>query len=150
MVSRQLTVNVAVRWDVVTQPVDKFNRQSNFDTNTGLLDIATANNRAPNVDNYYGNVDPRVGFSYSPNNGRTAIRAAFGITTFTANYGGIGGSLERNFPFFEQYSVTQSTAYTPWATMGGASAVNPAYAVYLSWSAGLRAAVHGRASHPAT
>jgi len=130
VVSRQLTLNVALRWDVVTQPVDKFNRQSNFDTNTGLLDIATANNRAPNVNNYYGNVDPRVGFSYSPNNGRTAIRAAFGITTFTANGGGIGGSLERNFPFFEQYSVTQSVSYTPWATMGGATAVNPAYTTY--------------------
>ncbi|WP_216845252.1 carboxypeptidase regulatory-like domain-containing protein [Granulicella sp. S156] len=129
-VSRQLTLNVAVRWDVVTQPVDKFNRQSNFDTTTGLLDIATANNRAPNVDNYYGNVDPRIGFSYSPNNGKTAIRGAFGITTFTANGGGIGGSLERNFPFFEQYSVTQSSAYTPWATMGGAAGVNPAYADY--------------------
>jgi hypothetical protein len=129
-VSRQLTLNVAVRWDVVTQPVDKFNRQSNFDTTTGLLDIATANNRAPNVDNYYGNVDPRIGFSYSPNNGRTAIRGAFGITTFTANGGGIGGSLERNFPFFEQYSVTQSSAYTPWATLGAAAGVNPAYANY--------------------
>ncbi len=127
-VSRQLTLNLAVRWDVVTQPVDKFNRQSNFDVNTGLLDIASANNRAPNVDNYYGNVDPRVGFSYSPNNGKTAIRGAFGITTFTANFGGIGGSLERNFPFFEQYSVTQQTAYTPWATMGAGTEVNPAYA----------------------
>ena len=129
-VTRQLTVNYAVRWDVVTQPVDKFNRQSNFDTTTGLLDIATANNRAPNVDNYYGNVDPRVGFSYSPNRGKTAIRAAFGITTFTANYGGIGGSLERNFPFFEQYSSSQSTAYTPWATMGAASGVDPAFASF--------------------
>jgi hypothetical protein len=130
MVSRQLTLNVAVRWDVVTQPVDKFNRQSNFDANTGVLDIATGNNRAPNVDNYYGNIGPRVGFSYSPNNGKTAIRAAFGITTFTANGGGIGGSLERNFPFFEQYSVTQSTAYTPWATMGSATVVNPVYTTY--------------------
>lgn len=128
--ARQLTVNFAVRWDVVTQPVDKFNRQSNFDTTTGLLDIATNNNRAPNVNNYYGNVDPRVGFTYSPNHGKTAVRAAFGITTFTANYGGIGGSLERNFPFFEQYSSSQSTAYTPWATMGAAAAVNPAYASF--------------------
>jgi hypothetical protein len=59
LVWKQLTVNLAVRWDVVTQPVDKFNRQSNFDTNTGLLDISTPNNRAPNVDNTYGNVDPR-------------------------------------------------------------------------------------------
>jgi hypothetical protein len=130
LVRRQLTVSLAVRWDVVTQPVDKFNRQSNFDTTTGLLDIATGNNRAPNVDNYYGNVDPRIGFSYSPNNGRTAIRAAFGITTFTANGGGIGGSLERNFPFFEQYSASQSASYTPWATMGGAATVDTAYASF--------------------
>jgi hypothetical protein len=129
-VARQLTVNFAVRWDVVTQPVDKFNRQSNFDTTTGLLDIATGNNRAPNVDNYYGNIDPRLGFSYSPNHGKTAVRAAFGINAFTANYGGIGGSLERNFPFFEQYSSSQSTTYTPWATMGAASAVDPAYASF--------------------
>lgn len=129
-VTRQLTVNYAVRWDVVTQPVDKFNRQSNFDTTTGLLDIATGKNRAPNVDNYYGNVDPRLGFSYSPNHGKTAVRAAFGIDAFTANYGGIGGSLERNFPFFEQYSSSQSTTYTPWATMGAASAVDPAYASF--------------------
>jgi hypothetical protein len=114
----------------VTQPVDKFNRQSNFDTATGLLDIATGKNRAPNVNNYYGNVDPRIGFSYSPNNGRTAFRGAFGITTFTANGGGIGGSLERNFPFFEQYSANQSAAYTPWATMGSAAAVDPAYASF--------------------
>jgi Carboxypeptidase regulatory-like domain/TonB dependent receptor len=128
VVAPQLTLNLAVRWDVVTQPVDKFNRQSNFDVNTGLLDIATPNNRAPNVDNYYGNVDPRVGFSYSPNHGKTAIRGAFGMTTFTAQGGGLGGSLERNFPFFEQYTVTQQIAYTPFATMGAAAAVDPAYA----------------------
>jgi|HubBroStandDraft_5_1064220.scaffolds.fasta_scaffold07515_1 hypothetical protein len=147
LVSRELTVNVALRWDVVTQPVDKFNRQSNFDTTTGLLDIATGNNRAPNVDNYYGNVDPRLGFSYSPNNGKTAIRAAFGITTFTANFGGIGGSLERNFPFFEQYSSNQSTAYTPWATMGAASAVDPAYASFYH---GLQAFVPLSTAAPVT
>jgi outer membrane receptor protein involved in Fe transport len=39
LVSRQLTVNLAVRWDVVSQPVEKFNRQSNFDTNTGRSPI---------------------------------------------------------------------------------------------------------------
>lgn len=113
--SEQWSITVALRWDVVTQPVDKFNRQSNFDLSTGLLDIATSGNRAPNVDNYYGNVAPRVGFSYSPNHGKTAIRGAFGMTTFTAAFGGIGGSLERNFPYFEQYSLNQSYAYTPWS-----------------------------------
>jgi hypothetical protein len=111
--TKSLTLNLALRWDVITQAVDKFNRQSNFNLSTGLLDIATSDNRAPNVDNYYGNFAPRVGFSYSPNNGKTAIRSAFGITTFPGNFGAIGGNLERNFPFFQQYYVNQQAAYTP-------------------------------------
>ena len=112
-VSKSLTLNLALRWDVITQAIDKFNRQSNFNLSTGLLDIATSNNRAPNVDNYYGNFAPRVGFAYSPNNGKTAIRGAFGITTFPGNFGAIGGNLERNFPFFQQYYLNQQLAYTP-------------------------------------
>jgi hypothetical protein len=112
-VAKSLTLNLALRWDVITQAIDKFNRQSNFNLQTGLLDIATSSNRAPNVDNYYGNFAPRVGFSYSPNNGKTAIRGAFGITTFPGNFGAIGGNLERNFPFFQQYYLNQQLAYTP-------------------------------------
>jgi hypothetical protein len=112
-IAKSLTVNLALRWDVITQAIDKFNRQSNFDLSTGLLDIATSNNRAPNVDNYYGNFAPRVGFTYSPNDGRTAVRGAFGITTFPGNFGAIGGNLERNFPFFQQYYLNQQAAYTP-------------------------------------
>ncbi|WP_165420235.1 TonB-dependent receptor [Edaphobacter modestus] len=112
-VSKSLTLNLALRWDVITQAVDKFNRQSNFNLSTGLLDIASSSNRAPNVNNYYGNFAPRVGFSYSPNNGRTAVRGAFGMTTFPGNFGAIGGNLERNFPFFQQYYVNQQLAYTP-------------------------------------
>ncbi|HET6220322.1 MAG TPA: TonB-dependent receptor [Acidobacteriaceae bacterium] len=112
-VAKNLTLNLALRWDVITQAIDKFNRQSNFDLTTGKLDIATPSNRAPNVDNYYGNFAPRVGFSYSPNNGRTAVRGAFGITTFPGNFGAIGGNLERNFPFFQQYYLNQQLAYTP-------------------------------------
>jgi hypothetical protein len=112
-VAKNLTFNLALRWDVITQAIDKFNRQSNFDLTTGKLDIATSSNRAPNVDNYYGNFAPRVGFSYSPNYGRTAIRGAFGITTFPGNFGAIGGNLERNFPFFQQYYLNQQIAYTP-------------------------------------
>ncbi|WP_446745414.1 carboxypeptidase regulatory-like domain-containing protein [Silvibacterium acidisoli] len=112
-VAKGLTLNLALRWDVITQAIDKFNRQSNFNLQTGLLDIATSDNRAPNVDNYYGNFAPRVGFSYTPNDGRTAIRGAFGMTTFPGNFGAIGGNLERNFPFFQQYYVNQQLAYTP-------------------------------------
>ena len=111
--SKSLTLNLALRWDVITQAIDKHNRQSNFNLTTGLLDISSNKNRAPNVDNYYGNYAPRVGFSYSPDNGRTAVRGAFGMTTFPDNFGAIGGNLERNFPFFQQYFLNQQLAYTP-------------------------------------
>jgi outer membrane receptor for ferrienterochelin and colicin len=44
-VLKSLTLNVALRWDVITQAIDKFNRQSNFNLSTGLLDIATSSKR---------------------------------------------------------------------------------------------------------
>lgn len=117
--SKSLTLNLALRWDLITHATDKFNRQSNFDLTTGLIDLASGSNPAPNVNNYYGNFAPRVGFSYTPNNGQTAIRGAFGITTFPGNYGALGGFLEREFPFFQEYYLNQQAAYTPWTTLSG-------------------------------
>ena len=112
--TKNLTVNVALRWDLITNPTDRHNRQSNFDFDTGLLTVANSDNRHPNMDNYLGGYSPRVGFAYSPNNGRTAIRGAFGITHFPGNFGAMGGTLERNFPFFETFKASQQLAYTPW------------------------------------
>jgi len=99
-VTRRLTLNVGLRWDVYTTPVDAHNHQSNFVPSTGLIQIASSSNRGPNVDTYYGNWGPRVGFAYSPDNGRTAFRAAYGISYFPDNFGATGGTLERNYPFF--------------------------------------------------
>jgi Carboxypeptidase regulatory-like domain len=113
----KLTLNLAVRWDLITMYNDVNNRQSNWDPQTGLLDIATAGNRAPNVPTDYHNFAPRIGLAYSPDNGKTAIRAAFGITNFPDHYGAAGGTLERNWPFFEEYTLTQPSANTPWAAM---------------------------------
>ena len=103
-VSRELTLNLAFRWDLITPAIDKSNRQSNFNLATGQLDFATSGNRGPNVDTYYGGYSPRVGFAYAPEKGDTTISGAFGITHFPGNFGAIGGFLERNFPFFEVFS----------------------------------------------
>jgi outer membrane receptor protein involved in Fe transport len=99
-VTHSLTLNLGLRWDLFTRPVEKFNRQSNFDPSTGLIDVASSNNRGPNVNNYYGNLGPRVGVAWSPNDGKTAVRAAYGISYFPDNFGATGGTLERNYPFF--------------------------------------------------
>ncbi|HEY4782327.1 MAG TPA: carboxypeptidase regulatory-like domain-containing protein, partial [Chthoniobacterales bacterium] len=96
--TRNLTLNLALRWDLITPAIDKDNHQSNFDLAKGVLDFASSGNRGPNVNTYYGGYSPRVGFAYSPNSGKTAVTGAFGITYFPGNFGAIGGFLERNFP----------------------------------------------------
>jgi len=103
-VTRNLTLNLALRWDLITPAIDKENHQSNFDLAQGVLVFASSNNRGPNVDTYFGGFSPRVGFAYSPNDGRTSVKGAFGITHFPGNFGAMGGFLERNFPFFEVFS----------------------------------------------
>ena len=119
-VTKELTLNLALRWDLITMYNDVNNHQSNLDMNTGLLDIATAGNRGPNVDTNYHNFAPRIGFAYSPDSGRTAIRGAWGITNFPDHYGAAGGTLERNWPWFEEYVLGQQIANTPWAALSSA------------------------------
>ncbi|HWQ55186.1 MAG TPA: TonB-dependent receptor [Bryobacteraceae bacterium] len=99
-VTNSMTLNLGLRWDLFTRPVEKYNRQSNFNPSTGLIDIASKDNRGPNVDNYLRNWGPRFGFAWSPDNGKTALRGAYGISYFPDNFGATGGTLERNYPFF--------------------------------------------------
>jgi Carboxypeptidase regulatory-like domain/TonB dependent receptor len=103
-IRRNLTLNLALRWDLITAAIDKNNKQSNFNLTTGMLEFATDGNRAPNVDNYYGGYSPRVGFAYTPGGINTTISGAFGVTHFPGNFGAMGGFLERNFPFFEVFT----------------------------------------------
>ena len=103
-IKRNLTLNLALRWDLITAAIDKNNKQSNFNTTTGVLEFATDGNRAPNVDNYYGGYSPRVGFAYTPYGNNTTVSGAFGVTHFPGNFGAMGGFLERNFPFFEVFT----------------------------------------------
>lgn len=144
-ITRKLTLNLGLRWDLFTPPVDAQNRQSNFVPSTGLIQVASSSNRGPNVDTYHRNWGPRVGFAYSPDNGKTAIRAAYGISYFPDNFGANGGTLERNYPFFlivDQKAPSQTTpslnlsnglpAPTPVATTpGGTLSPPPNFGVFV-------------------
>ena len=116
-VTSKLTLNMALRWDLITMYNDVNNHQSNWNPATGLLDVATAGNRGPNVPTNYHIFAPRLGAAYSPDGGRTAVRVAFGMTNFPDHYGAAGGTLERNWPWFEEYTLTQPSANTPWAAL---------------------------------
>ncbi len=82
-VTKKVTLNLGVRYDVYTQPTEAHNRLSNLDTQTGQLLVAgTAGVSASgNVPTDHTNVSPRVGFEATLRTG-TVLRGGYGITYF--------------------------------------------------------------------
>ena len=116
-VTRNLTVNLGLRWDLLTSPVEKSNRQTNFSLQDGLIHLASDDDRGPLTSNFYGGWAPRLGVAYSPDDGRTAIRGAFGISYYRDNFGANGGTLERNHPLFQQILLQSPTQFTPFRSL---------------------------------
>ncbi len=117
-VNQKLTLNVGLRWDLYTHPVEAFNQQSNLNLSTGMLQFASSGNRGPNVENNYINFGPRVGFAYALDNlGKTAIRGAFGMSSFNGSYGADGGTLERNYPFFPITNLVTPNPFAPFYSL---------------------------------
>ena len=116
-VNRKLSLQLGLRWDLMTPPVQVDNRQSNFSPVDGLIHLASADNRGPDRKTQYGYIAQRLGLAYSPDNGKTAIRAAFGMSYFADNFGASGGTSERNYPFFLQVDVPSPTTFTPFRSV---------------------------------
>jgi len=107
-VTRRLTLNLGLRYDLASGPVERWNRSSNFDpfvTNsaTGL----------PGVLQYAGvtkdrhftlppktNFSPRVGFAYDlTGDGKTAVRAGYGIIYSELESGDTAGDAANSLGF---------------------------------------------------
>jgi hypothetical protein len=116
-VNRALSFNVGLRWDIFTHPIEGYNRHSNFNPITGKFNAATPDNRGPNVETRKTNFAPRFGFAYSPDQGKLAIRGAFGMSYFADNFGANGGTLERNFPLFQTFNVVPSIPFRPFSKL---------------------------------
>ena len=116
-VNRKLTLNLGLRYDLFTHPRERRNRQTNVDLTTGKIVFANDDNRGPNIDNYTKNFGPRIGFAYSPDEGKTALRASFGMGYFPDNFGATGGTLERNYPFFQTFIINASSQFAPTARL---------------------------------
>ena len=116
-INRKLSVQLGLRWDLMTPPVQVDNRQSNFDPTDGLIHVASADNRGPDRQTQYGYVAPRLGLAYTPDNGKTAFRGAFGISYFADNFGASGGTSERNYPFFFQVDITTPNQFVPFRSV---------------------------------
>ncbi|MGH9437666.1 MAG: TonB-dependent receptor domain-containing protein, partial [Terriglobia bacterium] len=72
-----LTANLGLRWEMVTVPIEVQNKLSNLEpisTSTPHLGSPLYNNPT------YKNFEPRIGFAWDPfHNGKTAVRAGFGV-----------------------------------------------------------------------
>ena len=113
----RLTLNLGLRYDFATPPLEADNRMADFDPNSGGLVFAksgSVGDRAivnPNTKNF----GPRFGFAYSPDT-KTVFRGGYGIYYSLFERFGSEDELALNPPFLINKTLTSNTApvLKPW------------------------------------
>ncbi len=104
-----LTLNLGLRYEVTTPRGEAHNQATNYNLQTGAVEIAGLNGNSSALYNQYNgptNFQPRVGFSWQPEFAKaTVVRGAYGISNFTESTG-TGNLLFQNPPFAIQPNVT--------------------------------------------
>jgi hypothetical protein len=108
-----LTLNLGFRYELTTRPVERYDRQSNWDTATNQLVVATKDNRSPSLNLDKGDVGPRIGLAWSPDNGKTSLRAGFGISYWQAYWTGPLTILGLGYPNYAKQQFLSSNNLTP-------------------------------------
>lgn len=144
-VSRRLTVNVGVRWDVLSPLTERYNRL-NYGFFPGQVNPISSQINQTKFPGYkvYGGIGftgatglPRSAFNTDWNNIQPRLGAAFQLTPTTVLRGGFGISYIPQVSFGDSYGFSQSTPYV--ATLN--SNETPAGAVSNPFPSGLLAPV---------
>ena len=123
-VTRRLTLNLGIRYDLITWPYEAHNQQSSFDTATGQVLLAGVNGVSKTIIKQdFLNFAPRVGFAYDlSGNGKSALHGGYGIFYFP-DYGGIYNQLGQNGPFSGNNFYTAEDGYC--ITLSGQTVTKP-------------------------
>jgi Carboxypeptidase regulatory-like domain len=108
-----LTLNLGFRYELTTRPIERYNRQSNWDVSTNQLVLATSDDRSPSLNLDKGDVGPRLGLAWSPDKGKTSIRAGFGISYWQTYWTGPLTILGLGYPNYSKQQFVSANNMTP-------------------------------------
>jgi hypothetical protein len=132
-----LTLNIGLRYEVLTPFTEVKNALTNFDPVRGILLVAGQNgvNDYAGLNPTYSNFGPRFGFAYTPKP-NLVLRGGFGMSYFQGNYTSNGS--EKSQPFVSDYQCNN-----------GSCMVNPATGVAPTrFSQGLPVPTESSATNP--
>jgi hypothetical protein len=140
-VSKDITLNLGLAWDLTTPISEVFNRQSNFNPATGLFAVAGQNaGKWVGIQFDKTALEPRIGVAWKPwGSEKTAIRAGYAIYHDTSWNQGAQG-LWQNPPYYDEsdaFPFNNCPATTPSGTASFCS-TSPAGAGALSISSGFQ------------
>ncbi len=111
-ISKKLTLNLGIRYDILTYPTEEHDREAALDPVSGYIDLANQNGFSRSIiKNNFNNYAPRFGFAYDAfGTGRTVLRGGYGIFYFQ-DRGGIDNQLGQQVPYGGSVSYTASAGY---------------------------------------
>lgn len=116
-VTPKVTLNLGLRYDILSWPTEANNHMSNFNPASGeLVEAGTSGWPKALINTPHNNWGPRIGFAYDwHGDGKTVIRGGYGLFYFISR-GGVAEELSEN----PDWNGTQTYYACPTATTCGA------------------------------